>query len=79
MTRTRSRAPSPETGGGILADEMGMGKTLSMLALITTTLESANHWATQGVTAPLSDVQNKRRSQATLVVVPSVSMYSNAI
>jgi len=64
--------PSPETGGGILADDMGMGKSLSTLALITRTLSDAWNWsgsksheANQGDTANCS-------SRATLIIVPSL-------
>jgi len=74
-----------ETGGGILADEMGMGKSLSMLALITKTLESADLWA-HGQNKDISESQTtQKRSRATLVIVPSARMshihhkYSNAL
>jgi SNF2 family DNA or RNA helicase len=63
-----------ETGGGILADEMGMGKSLSILALILRTLDFAHEWATQ-VNVPengLSEVwRSVRRSGATLIVASS--------
>ncbi|KAK5651556.1 hypothetical protein OQA88_11921 [Cercophora sp. LCS_1] len=41
--QTQSERPSP-TLGGILADMMGLGKTLSMLSLITSTLPAASRW-----------------------------------
>lgn len=44
ITDTKSGRREDETGGGILADEMGMGKTLSTLALISKTLEKAELW-----------------------------------
>jgi SWI/SNF-related matrix-associated actin-dependent regulator of chromatin subfamily A3 len=61
-----------ETGGGVLADEMGMGKSLSMLSLITKTLENARAWASNG-SAPLTNgtCVTRRTSRATLVVVSS--------
>ena len=34
----------PETRGGILADMMGLGKTLSILALVASTLDEAGEW-----------------------------------
>ncbi|PHH65357.1 hypothetical protein CDD81_2769 [Ophiocordyceps australis] len=34
-----------ETRGGILADMMGLGKTLSILSLIATTMDAAREWA----------------------------------
>ena len=43
-TKARNRNLASETGGGILADEMGMGKSLSTLAHITKTLDKAYLW-----------------------------------
>ncbi|KAF7546279.1 hypothetical protein G7046_g9340 [Stylonectria norvegica] len=40
---TQSRPPA-ETRGGILADMMGLGKTLSILSLITTSMEASQQW-----------------------------------
>ncbi|KAG4441877.1 hypothetical protein IFR05_002618 [Cadophora sp. M221] len=64
--------PSSEVGGGILADEMGMGKSLSILALITKTIESSDQWgrgessdADDRITVPQKPVRG------TLVLVPS--------
>ncbi|KAH6659718.1 SNF2 family N-terminal domain-containing protein [Truncatella angustata] len=37
--------PPPETFGGILADMMGLGKTLSILSLITTSLDAGEEWS----------------------------------
>lgn len=45
---------------------MGMGKTLSTLALITTTLEEAREWFRDS-----SNSSRKTRSKATLIIVPS--------
>ncbi|GAB1318834.1 hypothetical protein MFIFM68171_09044 [Madurella fahalii] len=42
--QTQREKPAP-TLGGILADMMGLGKTLSVLSLITKTLEAAEHWS----------------------------------
>lgn len=63
-----------ETGGGILADEMGMGKTLSVLALILRTLDTAHSWAANVDAASQSeqrDLRTRMRSGATLVVASS--------
>lgn len=61
-----------ETGGGILADEMGMGKTLSILALVLQTLDAAHQWAMQVDPDKLSDQSRQReRSRATLIVASS--------
>ena len=45
---------------------MGMGKSLSTLALITTTLEEAHEWSRDS-----SGISRKCRSKATLILVPS--------
>ncbi|KAK6214450.1 Phosphatidylinositol 4-kinase LSB6 [Pestalotiopsis sp. IQ-011] len=42
--QTHARPP-PETFGGILADMMGLGKTLSILSLITSSLEAGQEWS----------------------------------
>ena len=76
VTKGTTRIPGSETGGGILADEMGMGKSLSILALITKTLESAYIWiSTQRTDIPDGSHARKRPSRATLVIVPSASMF----
>ncbi|QDS76077.1 hypothetical protein FKW77_006002 [Venturia effusa] len=69
-----SRIEHAETGGGILADEMGMGKTLSILALITKTMIKAHDWASQKVADEADgELPMKKRTAATLVIVPSAS------
>nr|BAI44790.1 similar to helicase [Alternaria alternata] len=74
VTNARCIVEPTETGGGILADEMGMGKTLSILALVIQRLNAAHDWAAQ------IDVVNdgswqirkgKHRSGATLIVASS--------
>ena len=63
-----------ETGGGILADEMGMGKTLSILALIVRTLGAARYWATEsgGIEDGAQEGWRcKSRCKATLIVASS--------
>lgn len=68
----KSRMRPTETGGGVLADEMGMGKTFSMLSLLVNSLDAAAKWATDPETY-LTDniIPSKKLSRATLVVVPS--------
>ncbi|KAF1957444.1 hypothetical protein CC80DRAFT_491551 [Byssothecium circinans] len=72
ITNRISHLDHPETGGGILADEMGMGKTLSILALTLRTLGSAHEWVSQ---LKMPEVNNDRpshkRSRATLIVASS--------
>lgn len=67
ITQEKSKIRVEETGGGIIADEMGMGKTLSALSLIVRTLEDAAAWS-----AASDGSQDRRR--ATLVLLPSASM-----
>jgi SWI/SNF-related matrix-associated actin-dependent regulator of chromatin subfamily A3 len=71
-----------ETGGGILADEMGMGKSLSMLALVVRTLNAAHSWAVQNDTVIGETSQMprcKNRSGATLIVASSDRKCNNYV
>ncbi|KAL6818335.1 SNF2 family N-terminal domain-containing protein [Trichoderma sp. SZMC 28013] len=80
ITRAKNRTgiqPS-ERGGGILADEMGMGKTLSMLTLIMKTLDDGKEWAKQQENGAKVDEAIKR-SRSTLVIVPSALLIYNWI
>lgn len=66
-----------ETGGGILSDEMGMGKSLSILALILRTLDAAQIWASQHAVSsdePLESWRPKTRVRASLIVASSDRM-----
>ncbi|CAN9434088.1 unnamed protein product [Alternaria alternata] len=74
VSNARCMFKPEETGGGILADEMGMGKTLSILALVIRTLNAAHSWATQNETSEGEISQTprcNRRSRATLIVASS--------
>jgi hypothetical protein len=53
---------------------MGMGKSLSILALITKTLDDASRWADEPKLSVPAGETLEHRSQATLVIVPSASM-----
>jgi SNF2 family DNA or RNA helicase len=72
VTKARNRTIASETGGGILADEMGMGKSLSTLALITKTLDKAYDWVVEKKANP-EDHNRQKACRATLVLVPSAS------
>ncbi|RFU78514.1 snf2 family domain-containing [Trichoderma arundinaceum] len=65
-----------ERGGGILADEMGMGKSLSILALIMKTLDDGKGWAHQQDDSTTVDGAIKR-SRSTLIVVQSALLIYN--
>lgn len=54
ITGHTQRQPPPETRGGILADMMGLGKTLSILSLICNSLEDAQAWAATEPKQPTS-------------------------
>jgi SNF2 family DNA or RNA helicase len=57
--------------GGIISDEMGMGKSLTMLSVIVGSLTAAEYFA-QTVRRDLASKSvRKPASKATLVVVPS--------
>ncbi|KAF2736997.1 hypothetical protein EJ04DRAFT_431957 [Polyplosphaeria fusca] len=76
ITKGVSRVAHIETGGGILADEMGMGKTLSILALVLRTLEEAHKWASDldnNVNSSHENVSTKKsnKARATLVMASS--------
>lgn len=49
--------PPPQCRGAILADDMGVGKTIVVISLVATTLDEAREWAKQ---APVRDVIDAR-------------------
>jgi SWI/SNF-related matrix-associated actin-dependent regulator of chromatin subfamily A3 len=63
-----------EIGGGILADEMGMGKSLSVLALILRTLGAAHEWSVNTGDKASRNTQaltSRSYSSGTLIVASS--------
>jgi SWI/SNF-related matrix-associated actin-dependent regulator of chromatin subfamily A3 len=75
ITKARSSDAPTELGGGILADEMGMGKSLSILSLVMKTLRDGHSWAAEEVLpSPEDNIQPKRRVRGTLVIVWSARM-----
>jgi SWI/SNF-related matrix-associated actin-dependent regulator of chromatin subfamily A3 len=62
----------PETGGGVLADTMGLGKTLSVLAIVAKSMDEARAWEKDEEQALSKNIPDtKKSSRATLVVVSS--------
>ncbi|RYP79133.1 hypothetical protein DL771_000111 [Monosporascus sp. 5C6A] len=70
ITKAKRDIKPDERGGGILADEMGMGKSLSILALITKTLNDGQEWAQQQ-NGSVEGKKAPKYSRSTLVVVSS--------
>jgi SNF2 family DNA or RNA helicase len=70
ITKAQQNELPDESGGGILADEMGMGKSLTTLVLIEKTLSDALQWAEERKTQS-DDMMVKQHCRATLVIVPS--------
>lgn len=68
ITKRRKDIRPEEKGGGILADDMGMGKSLSILALIMKTLENGQEWA-EGKNAEHKSRRSLKFSRSTLIVV----------
>ena len=56
--------------GGILADVMGLGKTLTMLSAIVLSLDDANHFMLSSDNAAIGD-SHLYATKATIVAVPS--------
>lgn len=67
---TGAKSPTnPDTLGGILADEMGMGKTLSVLSAIIDSLDDAQVFSKSG---------GQNNIMSTLIIVPSECMLPNS-
>lgn len=66
----------PQFYGGIIADPMGLGKTLTMIALVATDLEKQKQEAAEG-TGP--DDYEEPYAGATLIVVPPPRKSQNSI
>lgn len=71
ITKARCATRPDEKGGGVLADEMGMGKTLSMLALVINTLEEGQEWAARSNSEDLTQCDIRNYAHSTLIIVPS--------
>ncbi|KAL6401433.1 DNA repair and recombination protein rad5c [Ilyonectria robusta] len=79
ITKTRCIIRPDEKGGGVLADEMGMGKTLSILALVINTIEHGHQWAESRTNEVLSHSEIRHHTHCTLVVVPSALLINSWI
>ncbi|KAF7136712.1 hypothetical protein CNMCM5793_006030 [Aspergillus hiratsukae] len=70
ITHTQQRERPDESGGGILADEMGMGKSLTTLVLIGKTMGDARQWVEHKKHLPGASLA-ETPCRATLVIVAS--------
>ncbi|KAH7189433.1 SNF2 family N-terminal domain-containing protein [Fusarium flagelliforme] len=75
ITGQNQAKPPMETRGGILADMMGLGKTLSILSLITTSTNEAYTWERQAPVQPEAPEQKPTKhevlsQQPTLALTP---------
>jgi SWI/SNF-related matrix-associated actin-dependent regulator of chromatin subfamily A3 len=79
VTGVVSHIAHPEAGGGVLADDMGMGKSLSILSLVARTSDQADEWLHVSQDA-LNDGfgSSKTRSKATLIIVSSACKFGPA-
>ncbi|KAJ5998980.1 hypothetical protein N7451_006790 [Penicillium sp. IBT 35674x] len=70
---TGQSIPQPFIGpfGGILADTMGLGKTITTLSTVVSTLGNAKEWAKKTIDHERSQ---KRQTKATLVIVPNEAL-----
>ncbi|KAF5018355.1 hypothetical protein F66182_9666 [Fusarium sp. NRRL 66182] len=73
ITGENQAGPPAETRGGILADMMGLGKTLSILSLITTSTDAAYEWATQLPVQPEAPEQKPTKHEV-LSQQPSLAL-----
>ena len=69
ITGETSNKTVSECRGGLLMDEMGMGKSLSVLALIVHTLEQANTFEVFSQNTGLG----RKRIRSTLIITPATS------
>ncbi|UCK59165.1 hypothetical protein AFCA_001988 [Aspergillus flavus] len=70
ITGNEQHEQPDESGGGILADEMGMGKSLTTLVLMAKTLQEARQWVEHAKALPGASLA-ETPTRATLVIVPS--------
>ncbi|KAI0888831.1 SNF2 family N-terminal domain-containing protein [Annulohypoxylon maeteangense] len=64
ITGHSQREPPPETLGGILADMMGLGKTLSILSLVASSLDQAEQWSALSPVQPQVPPMPKKKASS---------------
>ncbi|EAA32774.1 hypothetical protein GE21DRAFT_6684 [Neurospora crassa] len=70
VTMQNQRERPPPALGGILADMMGLGKTLSILSLITKTMDQAAAWSLEAPVQPPKPPEKKQPNAARYFEVP---------
>jgi hypothetical protein len=79
VTNAISHIYHPEHGGGVLADDMGMGKSLSILSLVAKTSDQTDDWLHNSQNGEDDSIGTTRtRVKATLIIVPSASKLEQA-
>ena len=78
VTGVKCETRALDCRGGLLLDEMGMGKSLSIIALIVHSLKEAEVFRAIQQNNP-NQVSGRLRYKATLVITPKSSMYSTRI
>ena len=63
--------------GGILADDMGLGKSLVMISTIAGSLERAHTFSTSEKNSLVPGNRPVVASKATLIIAPSPCMFAN--
>lgn len=77
ITGQEERRNPPQVLGGILADMMGLGKTLSILSLVIATLEESREWAIKDPPLPQDDETTLKQNCKTTLLVSPLSTISN--
>ena len=62
--------PPDQTMGGLLADQMGLGKTLTVIALIASTIDAAEHWC-HNAEKDFAHGRELTNVRCTLVIAPT--------
>jgi hypothetical protein len=71
ITGSSQRSCPPEFRGGVLADQMGLGKSLTMISLIAADFGSLS----EAPSTPISPSRSFKPGDATLLVVPLSRTY----
>lgn len=73
ITGHNQKMMPPETKGGILADMMGLGKTLSILSLLASSIDEARQWETRTPVQP-SPAESKTSTKNDILGVHQPSL-----